>query len=1064
MLTSMTVLFLLVQVPAHPSDGGPIGAPARAGEVTFMNVSVETGLSGIRGNFFSWGDYNNDGYQDLLIDGRKLFGNSGPPGYVFIDQTVQAGIDAPVNSGVFGDFDNDGWLDIFCGGGRGSNDHPQYDDILWHNERDGTFRRVPVSDDVPHDTYPTVASGWADVDRDGFIDLYMVNYENASYQGYSDFFWTNDGDGTFTNATVSSNMSEHDHPYQGRGVSFCDFDNDGFQDAYVSNYRIMRNYLYHNTGFAGVMEEIAEKAGVEGHESYHPITRDGPYYGHSLGSSWGDMDNDGDMDLWVTNLAHKDVYRGPICDDSYLFENQGEEGGWTFRDVRAESGIPVKPLAGMITEGDELMVSSALADYDNDGDLDLFIPQIYGNIDYAYSYLFRNEGDMTFREVGDEAGLRVFNTYGSAWCDYDQDGWIDLVTGGGNWNASSGKTENYQVHLFRNLGGDTAPDRHWLELKLVGRESNAAAIGARVHVEADMDGDGEAELRMMRDVSGGTAAHGQQDSMVLHFGLFDVKGKVDVHVEWPMGRDTYLEDVDIDDILELFEPMNPLEMELEIADVSEDNGDARVLCAVNNTSEQEIDHLELSILYGYLGGTEERSVIVKDIPPYSPETLEVIADAPPFEGLQWVNVVYDASYPPFSPEGSEPFMVSPETNIPPVPVLELPEEMEENREVLIDGSGSYDPDGEIVSWIFDFGDGTGTGWTDENLVSHTYSEPGDYTVTLDVMDDGGLDSPEPASKVIRILPDESDLPVARIVSITPDEAAEGETVEFVGEGTPSPGERIEEYEWRSSLDGILSRRSGFEDNGLSPGEHEISFRVRDSSGRWSLPDISTLFIRSEEKEMPWVLVDPLPEGDLPRGKILVTGTAGPEGSLEYVEIRIDSGVWRYARGGSVWEYEMDTTGMESGREHSLQARAFADGYYSDIVEVRFTVESEGEQRTVTTGGGGSAPFPGPPVTSVYRGADDVTTGGGESAPFSGMWMWMAGVILIVLLLIAVYFAFILFGRRSGLSSKSGMAVRVPPTLMEELPPDHPGIEEESELKAGNLLMVEGEIHSSGSTR
>jgi len=108
-------------------------------------------------------------------------------------------------------------------------------------------------------------------------------------------------------------------------VSFCDFDNDGFQDAYVSNYRIMRNYLYHNTGFAGVMEEIAEKAGVEGHESYHPITRDGPYYGHSLGSSWGDMDNDGDMDLWVTNLAHKDVYRGPICDDSYLFENQGEE-------------------------------------------------------------------------------------------------------------------------------------------------------------------------------------------------------------------------------------------------------------------------------------------------------------------------------------------------------------------------------------------------------------------------------------------------------------------------------------------------------------------------------------------------------------------------------------------------------------------------------------------------------------------------------------------------------------------------------------------------------------------
>ncbi len=409
MVVFLIVAFTLVGVSRYmgdPEEPDQTGPPSRMGPVTFINVSKETGLEGIKGNYFSWGDLDRDGYQDLLIDGKKLFRNGGPPSYQFIDETSQAGIGSNVNSGVFGDYDNDGWLDIFCGGGKGSDDHPDYEDILWHNERDWTFSRVPISDLTPHDTFPTVAAGWSDMDRDGWLDLYMVNYEDSSLSGYSDHFWSGSGNGSFFNSTMYSGISEDDHSYPGRGISWCDANNDGFQDAYVSNYRIMPNYLYMNQK-DGTMVEMAADLGVEGHGNLHPVTREGPYYGHSLGSSWGDLDNDGDMDLWVTNLAHKDVYRGPICDDSYLFKNLGKDEGYRFEDVREGSGIPVKPLGGALTEGDELMVSSSLADYDNDGLLDLFIPQIYDDVSYAHSLFYRNLGNLSFEDVTDEVGIKV---------------------------------------------------------------------------------------------------------------------------------------------------------------------------------------------------------------------------------------------------------------------------------------------------------------------------------------------------------------------------------------------------------------------------------------------------------------------------------------------------------------------------------------------------------------------------------------------------------------------------------------------------------------------------------
>ncbi|MFW3147069.1 MAG: FG-GAP-like repeat-containing protein [Thermoplasmatota archaeon] len=922
---------------SHPATGID-GGPTRAGPVTFTNISAEAGLAGAGGNYFSWGDLDNDGYQDLLVDGKRLYRNSGPPGYTFTDVTAHSGIDAQVNSGVWGDYDNDGWLDIFCGGGRGSNDHPLYPDILWHNERDGTFSRVTSG--APSDTFPTVAAGWADMDRDGFIDIYMANYENSSLVGYPDHFWINDGSGGFVNATVSSGMSEEDHPYQGRGVSWADFDMDGFMDCYVSNYRIMRNYLYRNLG-NGTMEEAARELGVEGHGNDHPVTREGPYYGHSVGSSWGDLDNDGDLDLWVTNLAHKDPWRGPICDDSYLFENLGPENGWSFTDRREGSGIPIKQIPGAVGGGDELMVSCSMADYDNDGDLDLFLPQIY-NISYGYSYMYRNDGGFTFTDVSSETGIRVWNTYGSAWCDYNDDGWPDLVTGGGRWDEDLQKVTDYGIRLYRNDGGKENGGSQWLKVQLEGRESNSAAIGARVDLEVDPDGDGIYDNLIVREVQGGTAAHGQQDSMILHFGLGDdVKG-IRATVHWPMGRKTVHDDLVPGTLNRFFEPTEDIEIVLSFIGLEADPSGSRMELSINNPSVYPIDFMELITVVDIHGEVEEVVEVMDG--PIETGTTSVLLSLPGIGNEERANISYSISrsYPPVSGTVSGSYLYDPMTNKPPVPLMDGPTEGSVGERLDFSGERSYDPDGQVVSYMFDMGDGTVYGWIPEPFVSHVYGEESTYSVHLKVRDDEGETSVGEAVIDVFIEGEIDRPPRAEIIEISPVEAVVGEDIMFEGEGTAYGGTYIDAYEWSSSIDGILSTRRSFRTDELSPGAHDISFRVMDSGSRWSDPEMDEVTVVEEVEETLWIAIDPIDGNGTFAGIVTFTGTSGPPLKVDRVEVRIDSGFWDEVWSSPDWSYRIDCTELTEGI-HRLDARSYGDGYYStEYASLEFKVVSEDE--------------------------------------------------------------------------------------------------------------------------
>jgi hypothetical protein len=445
----------------------PLGADE---PVSFTNVSEQIGLGGVSGSFLQWGDYDNDGDLDLLINGNRLMRNNGIPTgtWNFTDVSSTAGIS---NGGVWGDYDRDGWLDTF---GK----------KLWHNNGDGTFTDVTATALSGYNSGYVTCAGWGDYDKDGYLDLYIGRGEKEIPIYYPDDLWHNNGDETFTNVTSSSGIGVVPNAYC-RGVSWTDYNNDGWLDVYISNYRQDENYLFKNNG-DGTFTNTAPATGclhdgppdTTDHNNDDPNNRPG----HTIGAVWGDFENDGDFDIWVNNFNHKDNIPGyeRTSDDALLCRNEGPPD-WTFTNFAGTAGIHRKPYALLPPEGDDLLAGNAFGDYDNDGDLDLWLAQVYGDIDYAYSYLYRHDGvaSQHFTQVandnyGDPLCVRVWNTYAGIFVDYDNDGDLDLITAG-KYPYAGG---TYMIRVFQNSGNSNS----WLEVKLAGEGCDKFGVGARIYV------------------------------------------------------------------------------------------------------------------------------------------------------------------------------------------------------------------------------------------------------------------------------------------------------------------------------------------------------------------------------------------------------------------------------------------------------------------------------------------------------------------------------------------------------------------------------------------------------
>ena len=481
--------------------------PATA-QVTFTRV-LEGDLATDTGYFIgcAWGDYDQDGNVDLFVCSsvssgsvtNRLYRNNGNGTFTRITRGTPVNERADAGAAVWGDFDSDGDLDLFV-----SNWASPARDFFYRNEGDGTFTKITQGAWVT-DSGAGIGAAWADYDNDGYLDLYVVNSNNQD-----DFLYHNNHDGTVTRITTGPIYTSGGGSI---GCAWADYDGDGDLDLLVANSGpsqsvLQKDVLFRNDG-NGVFTRILTGAPVA-------------VGGHSVGVSWGDYDNDGDLDLFVTD----------VFDNNRLYRNDGPNGF-------------VRITEGAIVNDGGNSVGAAWGDYDNDGYLDLFIARTRADYTAENNLLYHNEGDGTFSKVTTGAVMNdVARSFGCAWADFDNDGDLDLfVANGGSMGLSSPEPG----FLYRNDGGAN----NWIHVRLVGTVSNRSAIGAKVRVKATIKGK---TFWQLREISGGSGYCSQND-LRAHFGLGNATNVEVLRIEWPSGIVQELRDVPAQQTLTVTEPI-----------------------------------------------------------------------------------------------------------------------------------------------------------------------------------------------------------------------------------------------------------------------------------------------------------------------------------------------------------------------------------------------------------------------------------------------------------------------------------------------------------------------------
>ncbi|MYA70469.1 CRTAC1 family protein [Candidatus Poribacteria bacterium] len=482
-------------------------------------------------------DFDNDGDLDLyLVNGSDLPGATAsiPPtnrlyrndGDTFTDVTTQAAVgDTGYGLGCcVGDYNNDGFTDLYVTN-YGAN-------VLYHNNGDGTFTDVTGSAGVEGDRFSS-GCAFVDLDADGYLDLYVVNYVQfdletnpecnrqgvrtyctpEALQGATDILYRNNGDGTFTDVTAKAGIGGADG--KGLGIVCGDIDNDGDVDIFVAN-DTTPNFLYRNDSDTAIrMTEDALFAGVA-------LSEEGRAYS-GMGANLGDFDNDGYLDIVITNFQDQ---------TNSLYHNA--QSGF-FNEMSFAKGIGERSLPYLAWGVD-------LIDFNNDGWLDLFVAN--GHLDdnvaeidpigtYAQpNQLFLSNGGINFVEAVDAAIADQKVSRGTAFGDIDNDGDVDIVVS----NLKDTPT------LLRN---DSDKTSRWLSVKLVGTHCNRDAIGARVTVVSG-------NLTQIREVKSGSGYLSQND-LRLHFGLGDATRVDRLTVRWLCGKVQTLQNIETNQVLVISE-------------------------------------------------------------------------------------------------------------------------------------------------------------------------------------------------------------------------------------------------------------------------------------------------------------------------------------------------------------------------------------------------------------------------------------------------------------------------------------------------------------------------------
>ena len=515
--------------------------------VQFVNVAREAGLNakntygaegrnkyllettGCGAAFF---DFDNDGWLDIFLVNGTRFDARYPPGQMptqrlfknnrdgtFTDITVKAGLvrTAWGQGCCVGDYDNDGWDDLFVTAWG--------DCALYHNNGDGTFTEVAAKAGVTTHTPKlrrwNTGCAFLDYDRDGHLDLFVSNYIDfdpktaplpesgpclyetilvacgpPGLQGAKNILFHNNGDGTFTDVSAKSGILKTEGTY-GLGVLVCDFDNDGWPDVYVANDSASA-ILYKNN-HDGTFTDV----GIESGAAY---SADGKSQA-GMGVDAADYDGDGRFDIIKTNFA------GDTAD---LYRNLGN---LTFDDKTFEAGL------GRNTRF--LGWGAGFFDYDNDTWPDIFIcnGHVYPEVketsrESGYrerKVVYHNRGDGKFDDVSLDLGPGITEKVpgrGCAFGDFDNDGDIDVLV-------------NCINDVPQLLRCDSKLKNNWVKVKLIGTKSNRSAIGARIYCVTE-------NRKQMQEVRSGGSYISQSD-LRLHFGLANAT-RCSLEVRWPTGE------------------------------------------------------------------------------------------------------------------------------------------------------------------------------------------------------------------------------------------------------------------------------------------------------------------------------------------------------------------------------------------------------------------------------------------------------------------------------------------------------------------------------------------------
>jgi enediyne biosynthesis protein E4 len=559
----------------------------------FRDASADWGLDqtmplGVR---ISAVDFDGDGWPDLAIRSNGPDDPSGTrttwllrntEGTGFEDVTHASGIVANREGGdlgrpgptwAFGDVDNDGDLDVYTGNPDASGAYDETSEIML-NAGDGTFTLGPADSDIRVGAGDMpYGAAFTDVDRDGRLDLWVANYDDADgpqgdhlYRGRADavFREMDDDAGIETEAWRSiDDLNEANAHSRAWAALACDLNDDGWPELLASSYGRSPNLLWRGEGDGAYTNEsvgsgyafddrtdwsdnesarcwctlnptdedcdgvpepelIACNSESDAFRWDHNYDRE-PFRmgGNSGGTTCFDADNDGAMDLLTSEIVHWDV--GSSSDPAELMFNTGEA------DVRFER--PGNEATGLTREHDMVAwndgdITNGAFDFDNDGWTDVWI----GSSDYegARGLLFHNDGGRTFSAVPLDIGIDHTRSHGSAAADFDRDGDLDFVVGHSSARCEDDCYDTTQVRLFENLTGDGS---HYVQLRLEGgADTNRSAIGARIKVTAG-------GTTQTHDVDGGHGQWGQQDDLLQHFGLAGTC-EAEVEIRWPDAAGT----------------------------------------------------------------------------------------------------------------------------------------------------------------------------------------------------------------------------------------------------------------------------------------------------------------------------------------------------------------------------------------------------------------------------------------------------------------------------------------------------------------------------------------------